>query len=214
MSQGARTVIARRDVVLGLAAAVAVPRPVGAQAPGRTPHISVYTANHGFKDTIVAVLRERGWVEGRNISLEWHAAEGAEVHVREHLAKTPVDVFVMGGPPRIPAAMRATTTVPIIGLDLESDPVANAFVKTLARPGGNVSGVWMDLSEIAGKQVQFLREVLPTLRQGRRPAGGAAVEVHADRQPQDREGPGPHAAAVAGSSGGRGDPVSPLERAR
>jgi putative ABC transport system substrate-binding protein len=59
--------------------------------------------------------------------------------------------------------MRATTTVPIIGLDLESDPVANGFVKTMARPGGNVSGIWMDLPEIAGKQIQFLREVTPTL---------------------------------------------------
>jgi putative ABC transport system substrate-binding protein len=60
--------------------------------------------------------------------------------------------------------MRATTTLPIIGLDLESDPVANGFVKTLARPGGNVSGVWMDLPEIAGKQIQFLHEVVPGLR--------------------------------------------------
>jgi putative ABC transport system substrate-binding protein len=59
--------------------------------------------------------------------------------------------------------MRVTTTIPIIGLDLESDPVTSGFVKTLARPGGNVSGLWMDLPEIAGKQIQFLREVVPSL---------------------------------------------------
>ena len=52
--------------------------------------------------------------------------------------------------------------MPIVGIDLESDPVTTGFVKTLARPGGNVSGIWMDLPEIAGKQIQFLREVLPT----------------------------------------------------
>jgi putative ABC transport system substrate-binding protein len=60
--------------------------------------------------------------------------------------------------------MQATTTIPIVGIDLETDPVAAGFVKTLARPGGNVSGIWMDLPEIAGKQIQFLREVLPALR--------------------------------------------------
>jgi putative tryptophan/tyrosine transport system substrate-binding protein len=59
--------------------------------------------------------------------------------------------------------MRATTTIPIIGLDLESDPVADGFVRTLARPGGNVTGIWMDIPEIAGKQIQFIREVVPSL---------------------------------------------------
>jgi putative ABC transport system substrate-binding protein len=155
--------VGRRQVVLGLAAAFAAPAPVGAQALGRAPHVSVYASNRGLNDAVVAELRERGWIEGRNISYEWHPAEDAEAHITEHLAKTPVDVFVMGGPSRIRAAMRATTTIPIIGLDLESDPVVAGFVKTLARPGGTVSGIWMDVPEIAGKQIQFLREVLPRL---------------------------------------------------
>ena len=161
MLRGGAT-IARRDVLVAVAAALAAPRSALAQAPGRLPHIVAYTAAESTRDSIVDGLRERGWVVGRNITFEWYSAEGAEALIGEHLSKRPTDVLVMGGPPRIHAAMRATTTVPIVGIDLESDPVASGFVKTLARPGGNVSGIWMDVPEIAGKQIQFLREVLPT----------------------------------------------------
>ncbi len=74
----------------------------------------------------------------------------------------PIGSAVQCGPPR---------AIPIIAVDLESDPVASGFVKTLARPGGNVTGIWMDLPEIAGKQVQFLREVLPSPQPPRRRLG-------------------------------------------
>jgi putative tryptophan/tyrosine transport system substrate-binding protein len=159
---GPGATIARRDLLVAIAATLAASRSALAQQPGRLPHIATYTAAESTRDSIVDGLRERGWVVGRNITFEWYSAEGAEALIGEHLAKTPTDVLVMGGPPRIQAAMRATTTVPIVGIDLESDPVASGFVKTLARPGGNVSGIWMDVPEIAGKQIQFLREVLPT----------------------------------------------------
>jgi putative tryptophan/tyrosine transport system substrate-binding protein len=158
----AGSALSRREVLIGVATAVATPRPAMAQTSGRPPHIVAYTAAESTRDSILEGLRERGWVVGRNITFEWYSAEDAATLVREHLAKTPTDVLVMGGPPRIRAAMRATSTVPIVGIDLESDPVASGFVKTLARPGGNVSGIWMDVPEIAGKQIQFLREVLPT----------------------------------------------------
>jgi putative tryptophan/tyrosine transport system substrate-binding protein len=158
---GVRTRISRRDILVGMTAMLTVPRPTAAQPAGRLPHVAIYTAAGSTRDATVEGLRERGWVVGRNLTLEWHSAEGAEAKVGENLAKTPTDVLVVGGPPRIRAAMRATTTVPIIGIDLESDPVSSGFVKTLARPGGNVSGIWMDVPEIAGKQIQFLREVLP-----------------------------------------------------
>jgi len=157
-------VVTRRGFVLGMAATLAAPRSIAAQPAGRPPHVSIYTTDLRYRDTIVDVLRERGWVEGRSISFEFDSAEGAESRVSERLAKTATDVLVIGGPARIRAAMQATTTIPIVGIDLETDPVAAGFVKTLARPGGNVSGIWMDLPEIAGKQIQFLREVLPALR--------------------------------------------------
>jgi putative ABC transport system substrate-binding protein len=153
----------RRAILAGMAAALAAPRGAVAQPPERLARVSIYARDPTWRDAIMGVLRERGWVEGHTIAFTWHEAEGSETQIGAHLAAAPADVLLVGGPLRVRAAMRATTTVPIIGLDLESDPVATGFVKTLARPGGNVSGIWMDLPEIAGKQIQFLREVLPTL---------------------------------------------------
>jgi putative tryptophan/tyrosine transport system substrate-binding protein len=160
---GDRIPIGRRSVLLGVTAALATPRAIAAQSSGRRPNVSVYTTDPAYRDAIKGVLQERGWVEGRTISFELYPAEGAEANLAQNLAKTPADVLVVGGPSRIRAAMQATSTIPILAIDLESDPVSSGFVKTLARPGGNVSGIWMDVPEISGKQIQFLREVLPTL---------------------------------------------------
>jgi putative ABC transport system substrate-binding protein len=155
--------IARRGLLVGMAAVLASPRGASAQPAERTARVSIYTAAPSWRDSIAGVLRERGWIEGRSIAFDWHSAEDSYTHLGEHVARMPPDVIVLGGPLRIREAMRVTTTIPIIGLDLESDPVASGFVKTLARPGGNVSGLWMDLPEIAGKQIQFLREAVPKL---------------------------------------------------
>lgn len=154
--------ITRRAVVLGIATALTAPRGATAQPAGRAQRVSMYIGRLG-RDSLVEALRERGWAEGRNLLVDWHGEEGSEARIAEHLAKAPADVLVVGGPHRIRAAMRATTTIPIVAIDLEADPVATGFVKTLARPGGNITGIWMDLPELAGKQIQFLREVLPSL---------------------------------------------------
>jgi putative ABC transport system substrate-binding protein len=157
--------LTRRHVVLGIGAALTSPRRAVAQRVARVPRVTIYSAP-AVRDAMIEALGERGWVEGRTIAFRWHGAEGSEARVGEHLASTPadvLDVLVMGGPHRIRAAMQATSTIPIIGVDLESDPVASRFVKTLPRPGGNVTGIWMDLPELAGKQIQFLREVRPSL---------------------------------------------------
>jgi len=154
--------IARRHVLVGIAAALAMPRASRAQPATSVRRILLY-ASERWRQVILSTLRERGWVEGRNISVEQHGEEDSHAHVGEHLTKGPVDVLVVGGPHLIRAGMRATKTIPIIAMDLESDPVKAGFVKTLARPGGNVTGIWMDLPEITGKQIQFLREVLPGL---------------------------------------------------
>lgn len=153
----------RRAVLAGMAALLAAPRSGRAQPAQRVARVSIYARDPTWRDAIMGVLRERGWVEGRTIVFTWYSAEGTEHHIGEHLISQPPDVMVLGGPLRVRAAMQATATIPIIGLDLESDPVTSGFVRTLARPEGNVSGVWMDLPEIAGKQIQFLREILPAL---------------------------------------------------
>jgi len=153
----------RRALLGGIAATFVAARAAQAQRAERAARVSIYAREPTWHAAITDVLRERGWVEGRNVTFTAYVAEGADEHIAEHLVAAPPDVMVLGGPIRVRAAMRATSTVPIIGLDLESDPVASGFVRTLARPGGNVSGVWMDLPEIAGKQIQFLRETVPSL---------------------------------------------------
>lgn len=154
----------RRDVVLGIAAALTAPRRALARPGAGVRRVGVYAQARTTRDDLAGALRERGWSEGQNLAVDWHGLEGSESRIGEYLASTPPDVLVMAGPHRIRAAMRATASVPIVGIDLESDPVAGGFVETLARPGGNVTGIWMDLPELAGKQIQFLQEVVPLLR--------------------------------------------------
>ena len=135
-----------------------------AQQPAKIRRIFLYTTSPRTREWFTAGMRDLGWIDGRNISVE--AREGQEIDeeaLRLELRdrNPPVEVLVLGGALRIRAAMKVTKTVPIVGIDLESDPVASGFIKSLARPGANVSGVWMDLPELAGKQLQLLREAMP-----------------------------------------------------
>jgi len=74
-----------------------------------------------------------------------------------------VDVIYARGPAAVRAAQRATRTIPVVAIDLESDPVAAGFVRGLAQPGGNITGVFLDLPELGGKQLQLLKEIIPRL---------------------------------------------------
>ena len=122
-------------------------------------------------DAVDAALREGlrplGYVEGGNLVIDTRFAEGrAERYpaILSELLRLKSDLLVVGGPASIREALKLTTTVPIVAIDLESDPVASGFVQSLARPGGNLTGVFLDLPELAGKQLQFLRETLPNVR--------------------------------------------------
>jgi putative ABC transport system substrate-binding protein len=79
------------------------------------------------------------------------------------LVSLPVDVIVAGSPSAVRAASNATRTIPIVAVDLESDPVANGWAGSLARPGGNITGVFLDLPEISAKCLQLLREAVGSL---------------------------------------------------
>jgi putative ABC transport system substrate-binding protein len=79
------------------------------------------------------------------------------------LVRSEAEVIFARGPDSLAEAARATRTIPIVAVDLESDPVALKYAKTLARPGGNVTGVFLDLPELSGKQLQLVREVIPGL---------------------------------------------------
>jgi putative tryptophan/tyrosine transport system substrate-binding protein len=117
-------------------------------------------------ELIVQRLGELGWIEGRNIVLEWRYAEGSLARAGEaaaEFARMRVDVILMGGDSEALAAKRATATIPIVAAGV-GDPVGNGLVESLAHPGGNVTGTSLALSETAGKRLELLREVVPDLK--------------------------------------------------
>ena len=110
-------------------------------------------------------LRELGYVEGKNIVIEWRYAEGKLDRLpalAAELVRLKVDVIVTGGPAATRAAKEATTTIPIV-MAQDSDPVGNGFVASLARPGGNITGLSTLAPEISGKRLELLKEIVPKL---------------------------------------------------
>ena len=117
-------------------------------------------------DTLRQGLRDLGYVEGQNLTLVYRWAEGREERLPDlaaELVRLPVDVLVAVSPSAVRAASNATTTLPIVAHDLETDPVASGRVASLARPGGNLTGVFFDFTDFAGKWVELLKEVMPQL---------------------------------------------------
>jgi putative ABC transport system substrate-binding protein len=108
-------------------------------------------------------LRELGYVEGKNIVIDWRYAEGKpESEVAAELVRLKVDVIVTAGPAGTGPAKKATSTIPIV-MTQDPDPVGNGFVASLARPGGNITGLSMLSPEISGKQLELLKEIVPRL---------------------------------------------------
>jgi putative ABC transport system substrate-binding protein len=110
-------------------------------------------------------LRDHGYVEAQNVHLEWRTAEGRPDRAKalaEELVRLEVDVIVATLTPAVQAARNATRTIPIV-MAYAGDPVATGFVASLARPGGNITGLSARSAELAGKRIQLLREVVPGL---------------------------------------------------
>jgi len=110
-------------------------------------------------------LRDLGWVEGQNIIIEyrWAANDMGRLGVlAEELVRLKVDVVVASATPVIQAARNATTTIPIVMLGA-ADPVGFGFVASLARPGGNITGLSLQSPELAGKRLELLKEIVPKL---------------------------------------------------
>jgi putative ABC transport system substrate-binding protein len=110
-------------------------------------------------------LQETGWTEGRNVAVEYRWAEGRRERFAEIAAefvRLKVNVIVTAGGAVI-AAKQATATIPIV-FAVASDPVGSGLVASLARPGGNVTGLSVQASDLVGKRVELLREIVPNLR--------------------------------------------------
>ena len=111
-------------------------------------------------------LRELGWIEGRNVAIEYRWAEGRSERFTEIAAefvRLKVDVIVTYATPPVIAAKQATSVIPIV-FAVAGDPVNTGLVASLARPGGNVTGLSVQQTELAGKRLELLREVVPGLR--------------------------------------------------
>jgi len=113
-------------------------------------------------------LGELGYVNGKNVSIEFRSAEGKPERfpgLLAELVRLNVDVILAVGPEgSLRAAKEATTTIPIVAVAIDYDPIARGYVAGLARPGGNITGVFLRQPELTAKRVELLREVVPKVR--------------------------------------------------
>jgi len=141
-----------------------------AQQPTKIPRIGLlFTATPSAAAARIEAfrqgLRELGYVEGKNILIEQRYAEGQLNHMNElaaELVRLKVDVIVTIGPAATRPAKEATHAIPIV-MGVDDDPVGNGFVASLARPGGNITGLASLAPEIGGKQLELLKEIVPRL---------------------------------------------------
>jgi ABC-type uncharacterized transport system substrate-binding protein len=119
-------------------------------------------------------LRERGYVEGQNLSIHLSLAVRAESDVAAELVRSKVDVIAAWGTPAVIAARRATSTIPIV-MVAAGDPMAMGFVTNLARPGGNITGVSNMATDLGGKLVELLVEIAPNVGVVRNPNNPAVT---------------------------------------
>jgi len=159
----------RRQFYAFFAGALAWPIAARAQ-PAKLPTIGFLGAGGQSAWThwtaaFVQRLNELGWVQARTVNIEYRWAEGRTERFREiaaEFARLKVDVIVTVGS-AVPALKDATSTIPIV-FAVAVDPVGSGMVDSLARPGGNVTGVSIQETELAGKRIELLREILPGLR--------------------------------------------------
>jgi ABC-type uncharacterized transport system substrate-binding protein len=142
-----------------------------AQQQSKDPRIGYLTgatlsANSARHEAFRQGLRELGYVEGKNIVIEWPYKEGNEDRLpavaAELIVRLKVDLIVTVGGPVTRAAKKATSTIPIV-MAQDTDPIGNGFVASLAQPGGNITGLATLAPEISGKQLELLKETVPEL---------------------------------------------------
>ena len=161
----------RREFITLLGGAAAWPVAARAQQAGKLPTIGFLVAgtptSHGqWVAAFVQRLRELGWIEGRTITIEYRWAEGRSERFAEiaaELVRRKVDVIVTSATEAIVAAKQATSVIPIV-FAAAGDPVGTGLVASLARPGGNVTGLSIQQTDVAAKRLELLREVVPGLQ--------------------------------------------------
>jgi putative tryptophan/tyrosine transport system substrate-binding protein len=157
----------RRTFVADTLAILAMALNAEAQGEGKAARVGflVMARNPDVESAFPRGLAELGYVEGRNVMIEWRSADGRTDQVAAlaaELVQLGADVIVAGGPEARIAAMKATSTIPIVAVG-GSDPVAEGWAASLARPGGNVTGLTATHPELVGKKLELLKELIPGL---------------------------------------------------
>jgi ABC-type uncharacterized transport system substrate-binding protein len=160
--------LTRREFFTLLGGGTAWPFAARAQQTGKLPIIgflgtNTASAQREWTHAFVQRLRELGWMEGRTVAIEYRWAEGRlerSAEIAAELVRLKVDVIVTHSAEPVLAAKRETAVIPIV-FPVAADPVGNGLVASLTRPGGNATGLSLQATDLAGKRVEILREVLP-----------------------------------------------------
>ena len=182
-----RKTLALRALLLALsfsgALLLALCFPAQAQQPAKVPRIGYLTATYlsaitARTEAFRQGLRDLGYVEGKNVVIEWRSPEGKADRLpalAAELVRLKVHVIVTGGGGATRPAKEATATIPIV-MAQDADPVGNGFVASLARPGGNITGLSTLSPELSGKRIELLKEVVPRLSRVAVFASSSSVE--------------------------------------
>src|SRR6516165_1682780 len=162
-------VMKRRQFITLLGAAAVCPLAARGQQAGKLPTIGFLGSSSAsdwspWTAAFVKRLQQLGWVEGRTVAIEYRWADGRSERFAEiavEFVRLKVDVIVTSGL-AVPAAKQVTSVIPIV-FAVASDPVGTGIIASLARPGGNVTGLSQQSRELAGKRLELLREIVPAL---------------------------------------------------
>ena len=161
----------RREFITLISSAAAWPLAARAQQATKLPTIGFFSAVSALatKDWVAALVQrlgELGWIEGRTVAIEYRWAEGRNERLAEIAAgfvRLKVDVIVTHSTAPVIAAKQATSTIPIVFASVAADPARIGLVASLSRPGGNVTGISSLTAELAGRRLEFLRELIPPI---------------------------------------------------
>jgi putative ABC transport system substrate-binding protein len=209
----------RRRFVAGVLGLLAVPPAAHAQPAGRPYRVGWLDANPswwgGWRTTLVTELKQRGWVAGRNLLLDWRQPGGTDFErdldrlpeLAAQLVRGSPDVLVAWGNLATQAVIAATRAIPIVFAAVD-DPVGSGFVTNLARPGGNVTGVSSMTSDLPDEHLKLLVELLPGLSRvdALRDPGEPGAAAHLRPVPGGRAGAGASSLVSRGPGGQRSRP--------
>ena len=161
----------RREFIAGIGSAAVWPVAARAQQPKKVPRIGLLIATNASAGApritaFVQRLRQLGWIEGQTVAIEYRWAEGQYdrfAEIAAEFVRLKVDVIVTAATAPVLAAKQATSSIPIV-FAVSGDPVGSGLVASLARPGGNVTGLSLQQAEVGSKRLELLCEIVPDLR--------------------------------------------------